>query len=267
MKNLNILMGSIIVFLLMSVGMLHAQQTGNIRNPEATSGAVSPQAALPQCHTFSGAPIVSISRDGNITEFRGAAAQTNHMYDEGYALCNTGSNPRYSTTKVGESGFAVSSCNCSGNTCTVTRNTTDGRLRLIQEFTKPANSERSLNIKMTVRNLTGSNVNNVNLRRLAVVDINGAIDEWHHATRDSYSAWGTKADAIPFATRLRHITKTPAAITYEAKTTNFGDNSCNPVDQTFGDPVLGDYGGTVQYNLGTLGPAASKSVTVQYLRD
>ncbi len=266
MKNLKRLAGFILVLLSVSINMLHAQQTGNIRNADANSQAISPQLDAPQCHTFAGAPIITISRDGNITEFRGTSGQSNHMYNEGYALCNSGSNPRYSTN-FDDVGFATSSCNCSGNTCTVTRNTTDGRLRLIQEFTKPANSERTFNIKMTVRNLTASNINNVNLRRLAIVDINGAISEWHHATRDSYSAWGTKVDAIPFATRLRHITKTPAAITYEAKTTGFGDNSCNPLDQTFGDPVLGDYGGTVQYNLGTLGASASKSVTVQYLRD
>ncbi len=261
MKNTRLLVLSIIVFLSTGMGVLHAQQRG-----DAGNAAVTPQLATPQCHTFSGAPIVSISRDGNITEFQGTSGNGNHMYTEGYALCNTGSSPRFSTT-FEDVGFAPSSCNCAGNTCTVTRNTTDGRLRLTQEFTKPATSERSFNIKMTVRNLTGSNVNNVNLRRLAVVDINGAINEWHHATRDSYSAWGTKADTIPFAVRLRHVTKSPAAITSEAKTTGFLDNSCNPVDQTFGDPILGDFGGTVQYSLGTLGPAASKSVTVQYLRD
>lgn len=261
MKNTKLLVISIIVFLSAGIGSLHAQQRGEAGKAEITL-------ASPQCHTFSGAPIVTISRDGNITSFQGisGSGNGNHMFAEGYALCNSGSNPRFSYN-FSDSGFATSSCNCSGNTCTVTRNTTDGRLRLIQELTKPDDRERSFNIKMTVKNLTGSNVNNVNLRRLAVVDINGAIAEWHHATRDSYSAWGTKADNIPFAVRLRHVTKSPATITSEAKTTGFLDATCSPNDQTFGDPILGDFGGTVQYSLGTLGPAASKSVTVQYLRD
>lgn len=257
MKNTKPLVISIIVFLSTGIGSLYAQQRGDTGNAAL---------AAPQCHTFSGAPIVTISRDGNITTFKGTSAQDNHMYGEGYALCNTGSSPRFSTT-FADSGFATSTCNCAGNTCTVTRNTTDGRLRLTQEFTKPANSERSFNIKMTVRNLTGSNVTNVLLRRIAAPDIDGAFSEWHHATRDSYSAWGTKATNNPFAVRLRHITKSPAAITSEAKTTNLLDTTCNPVDQTFGDPIFGDFGGTVQYSLGSLGPAASKSVTVQYIRD
>lgn len=155
MKNLKRLAGFIFVLSSVSINMLHAQQTGNIRNADANSQEISPQLATPQCHAFAGAPIITISRDGNITEFRGTSGQSNHMYSEGYALCNSGSNPRYSTNFDGV-GFATSSCNCSGNTCTVTRNTTDGRLRLIQKFTKPANSKRTFNIKMTVRNLIAS---------------------------------------------------------------------------------------------------------------
>jgi len=217
------------------------------------------------CKTFTGAPQVSISKEGNILLFQGANQQ-DHIYDEGYSLCSSGVS-RYSSAVFGDVGFAPATCSCVGNTCKVTRNTTDGKMSLVQELSKPTNFDRSFNIKMTVKNLTGANVNAVVLRRFATIDINTSIDEWHHSVRDSSSAWGTKNTGIPYAVRLRHITRAPATTTYDAKTTGFADTTCSPSDQTAGDPVYGDYNSTIQYGMGTIGPNASKSVTVQYLRD
>ncbi|MEQ1815923.1 MAG: hypothetical protein ABL861_05560 [Nitrosomonas sp.] len=216
------------------------------------------------CKTFTGAPTVSISKEGNILLFRGSNQQ-DHIFDEGYTLCSSGV-ARYSSN-FSDSGFGPATCNCVGDTCEVTRITTDGKMRLVQELTKPTDLDRSFNIKMTVRNLTGANVNGVVLRRYANIDINSIFNEWHHSVKDSSSAWGTENTGIPFAVRLRHITKVPATTTYDAKTTQLGDTSCNPNDLTSGDPIYGDYNSTVQYGLGTLGPNASKSVSVQYLRD
>ncbi|MCC8996968.1 MAG: hypothetical protein LM517_07955 [Nitrosomonas sp.] len=216
------------------------------------------------CKTFTGAPQVSISKEGNILLFQGANQQ-DHIYDEGYSLCSSGVS-RYSNV-FGDVGFGPATCNCVGNTCKVTRNTTDGKMSLVQELSKPTNLDRSFNIKMTVKNLTGANVNGVILRRFANIDINSVFDEWHHSVRDSSSAWGTENAGIPYAVRLRHITRAPATTTYDAKTTPLGDTGCTPSDLTAGDPIHGDYNSTIQYGMGTIGPNASKSVTVQYLRD
>jgi hypothetical protein len=217
------------------------------------------------CHTYTGAPVVSISREGNVLLFQGADSG-DHIYREGYALCNTGSAARYSTN-FGDVGFGTASCTCRGASCTVTRNTSDGRLRLTQLLTKPAGLNRSFDIKMTVQNVGGGTVSNVVLRRLATVDIKSAISEWHESTRDSSTGFGTKSAGIPYAVTLRHITRSPTSITYEAKTPVFNDNTCSPADQSASGPVFGDYDSTVQYGLGSLGPSASKTVTVQYLRD
>ncbi len=254
------------VSLILFASMLNAQQPNTeIREKPALAAVVAP-AGSNLCHTYNGAPKVSISKEGNILLFQGAN-QGDHIYNEGYVLCNSGSPTRYSTATIGDVGFNAASCSCTGATCTVTRDTSDGRMRLIQEMTQPAGLDRTFNIKMTVKNLTGAGINNVVLRRFATVDINSAISEWHESTNNSSSGWGTKDDGIPYAVRLRHITRSPATITTEAKTPFFGDLSCSPVDQSTGGPVFGDYDSTVQYGMGTLGPSASKTVTVQYVRD
>ena len=248
--------------LLALTGAANAGQN-SVEKRQKDTGMMAAASAI--CKTFTGAPKVSINQEGNIVVFQGSN-QGDHMYNEGYTLCNTGSPARYSNS-FGDSGFGAASCNCVGNTCKVTRITADGKMSLVQELSKPTTLDRSFNIKMTVKNLTGGNINSVILRRLATVDINSAIDEWHDATRDSVSAWGTKADAIPFAVKLRHITKRPTTTVSEAKVVSFNNTSCNPPDQAIAGPVFGDFDSTVQYNLGTLGPNASKSVSVQYLRD
>lgn len=56
MKNLKRLAGFIFVLSSVSINMLHAQQTGNIRNADANSQEISPQLATPQCHAFAGHP-------------------------------------------------------------------------------------------------------------------------------------------------------------------------------------------------------------------
>ncbi len=256
------------VLALVSMSLLVLTGTANAGKISLEKGGDKAAAILAAgdvvCKTFTGAPKVTISKEGNILLFQGSNQQ-DHIYDEGYALCSTGVS-RYSTNYL-EFGFGPATCTCVGNACKVTRNTTDGKMSLVQELSKPTNLDRSFNIKMTVKNLTGANVNGVILRRLTNIDINSVYDEWHHSVRDSSSAFGTENTGIPYAVRLRHITRSPTSTTYDAKTTTIFDNSCNPADLASGDPLYGDYNDTIQYNLGTLGPNASKSVSVQYLRD
>jgi hypothetical protein len=217
------------------------------------------------CHTYTGSPVVTISKEGNVLVFRGSDSG-DHMYREGYVLCNTGAAARYSTSST-DVGFGAASCTCSGPTCTVARNTADGRMRLTQRLTKPTGLNRAFDIQMTLQNIGGTTVSNVMLRRQATVDISGAFSEWHESTREASSAQGTKADGIPFSVRLRHITGRTATVQNEAKTLNLGDYTCNPPDLSFSGPIFGDYDSAVQYNMGVLSPGTSKAVTVQYLRD
>jgi hypothetical protein len=217
------------------------------------------------CYEFTGGPKVRISREGNILLFQGAN-NGNHMYSEGYALCDS-SGARYSST-YWESGFNPATCTCSGGTtCTVTRTTTDGRMRLTQNFTKKANNpDRTFDISMKVDNLTGSTISNLVLRRVADIDIAAVLNEYHATTRESAMTWGTKAMGIPYAVRLRRILP-PGGLVNDAKVTAFNDWSCNPSDQSFSGPVFGDRAITVQFNLGKLNARKSKSVAVQYVRD
>lgn len=217
------------------------------------------------CKTFDGAPLISISREGNILIYRGANG-ADHIYREGYVLCNAGAPARYSSN-TGDSGFNQASCTCAGNSCSVTRTTSDRRLKLTQVLTKPTDRNRSFDITMSVQNVSGLSLSGVILRRMATFDISNSISEWHDGPLDSASAWGTKAAGIPYAVRLRHIYRTPATVTYQAKTPAFADSSCSPPDYTATGPVFGDYDSTIEYNLGTMAPGSIKSVAVQYLRD
>lgn len=251
------------IFFLAFTGTVNAGKINAEKGGDRAAAIIAAGDAL--CKTFTGAPKVSISKEGNILLFQGANQQ-DHIFDEGYSLCSSGVS-RYSRAFSVDVGFDPATCNCTGNTCIVTRTTTDKKMSLVQELSKPTNLDRSFNIKMTVKNLTGANVNGVILRRFANIDINSVFDEWHHSVRDSSSAWGTENAGIPYAVRLRHITRAPATTTYDAKTTPLGDTGCSPSDLTAGDPIHGDYNSTIQYGMGTIGPNASKSVTVQYLRD
>lgn len=217
------------------------------------------------CKTFSGAPQISISREGNILLYRGANG-ADHIYREGYVLCNAGASPRISTN-TGDSGFSQASCTCSGNSCSVTRTTADRQLKLTQVLTKSTDRNRTFDITMSVQNVSGFSLGGVILRRLATFDISNSVSEWHDGPLDSASAWGTKQAGIPYAVRLRHIYRTPSTVTYQAKTPSFADNSCSPPDYTASGPVFGDYDSTIEYNLGTMAPGSIKSVSVQYLRD
>jgi hypothetical protein len=101
---------------------------------------------------------------------------------------------------------------------TVTRTTLDGRLQLKQVFTFNATS-KSLNIVMTIKNLTGATINNIVLNRIvnSLVDGRGANgfaelgDNWHAATHDAVPVWNDPAN-YGFAYEahglvLRHLTQ------------------------------------------------------------
>ena len=83
--------------------------------------------------TFTGNPIVAISNHGNLVRFEGPTG-FDHIgvgaFSEGYVLCYGSS--RAWDTGSSESGFAAAtfSCNTAKTSCTVTRNTADGKLSL-----------------------------------------------------------------------------------------------------------------------------------------
>lgn len=224
--------------------------------------------------TFGGGqPVISISNHGNIVRFNNPAG-FEHLgagaFSEGYVLCTAGSNAF--DTGDSESGFGPSVVSsCSGTTCTVTRRTTVGPLLQLQQiFKKNASGERSINITMNVKNLTGAPVAGVVLRRQADFDIDNTTNNRFSSTeRDSVFAWNAPADSTSEGHSLVLTNrKKPAGVFPLAKvTSNILDSSCNPAHAADGAPVQGDFGATIQYNLGTLNPGGTASVVVRYERD
>jgi hypothetical protein len=131
---------------------------------------------------------------------------------------------------------------------------------------------------MRVRNLSGSPISGIVLRRQVDLDVDtgGALgtagfNNWFGASeRDSVTAWNPANQTAQedHAVMLRHYRRTPGTIPTFAKVTgDILDTSCSPANIAADDPVEGDYGATIQYNIGTIGRGASATVEVQYQRN
>lgn len=233
-------------------------------------------------YTFPDTPITAISAHGNLVRFDGPVG-FEHIgvgtYGEGYVLCY-GSKRAYDVG-YSESGFGPpTAASCSGNSCTIVRKTTDNKIEFKQEFKKSSTAElgRLIRVKMTVTNLTGTNLTNVVLRRQVDFDVDaggikgtGSFVNWFASSEaDSAFAWNSPSDYLEegHALVLRHITKSPTAIKAVSKVTDdILDSSCNPTNIANDGPVRGDYGATLQYNIGTIKGNKSAVGMVEYQRN
>ena len=228
-------------------------------------------------HTFTtssdGGTTYRVSTDGNVYSIESPTGYEHINIGnivEGYALCYLTDTIQAYDYANSAGGFGTAT-HTSTSPFTVTRNTLDGKVQLKQAFTFNATS-KSLNIVMTVKNLTGSSLS-IDLIRIADFDVdvggtNGFAefsDNWFARTRDSVFAWNDPGDFL-FPTHglvLRHlkkssgtshIAKIPSTVTCEI-------DAGNPT--AF---VQGDYSGAIHYSFSLAG-GASKSVTIQYLRE
>jgi hypothetical protein len=261
--------------------------------PPQVSGAAGQHAASRQSnaspnavtvtnfHTFTtsadGGTTVRVSTNGNVYSFESPTGfeHINAGNDlEGYVLCYTpsGGSPvnAYDMTDL-SSGFGAAT-HSSGAPWTVTRNTSDGKLKLTQVFAFNSTG-KTMTVTMTVKNLTQATVSGITLRRQVDFDVDtGGVNgwagyfNWFAATKDSASAWNDPATATGDAHGmvLRHLkggTHTPQY------TNAIGDTSCDVSGGGGTTPTQGDYGATISYAVGNLSAAASKVMSVQYVRD
>ncbi len=230
-------------------------------------------------YNYPGTPKLAVSRSGNVVRYEGPTGYE-HLgigsFSEGYVLCYGAKNAF--DTGASQTGFGTPTASCSGSKCTITRNTSDGLLQLKQVITKNASSDRSFGVAMTVKNLTGGNITGVILRRQADLDVDtgGALGtagfvNWFGSTeRDSVTAWNppNQSPREEHGVVLSRRALSPASIVALAKvTSNILDSSCNPTNIAAGGPVRGDYGATIQFNIGTLNGGKSASAAVQYQRN
>ncbi len=232
-------------------------------------------------HTFTtssdGGTTVRISTTGNVYSFESPTGfeHINAGNDlEGYVLCYTpsGGSPvnAYDMTEF-SSGFGAAT-HSAGAPFTVTRNTSDAKLKLTQVFAFNSTG-KTMTVTMTVKNLTGATVSAVTLRRQVDFDVDTAgvngwagFFNWFAATKDSASAWNDPATATGDAHGmvLRHLkggTHTPQY------TNAIGDTSCDVSGGGGTTPTQGDLGATISYAVGNLSAGASKVISVQYVRD
>lgn len=229
-------------------------------------------------YVYPGRPRVWLSRHGNIIRFEGPAGY-DHIgvgeIGEGYVLCY-GTRRAYDVGFT-ETGFGPSTPSCSGSTCTVTRNTSDGQFRLRQVITKNS-VERAVTVEMTLTKLGQTAVSNVVLRRQVDFDVDagGSLGSnnfvsWFGATeRESVFAWNSANYTANegHMVMLRQIQRIPSSVPYTAKVTSaILDTSCSPTNAAPWGPVEGDYGATIQYNIGFMGQGSVFIGRVQYQRN
>lgn len=230
-------------------------------------------------YIFPGVPKLAISREGNLVRMEGPTGFEhigNGAFSEGYVLCY-GTVVAYDLAQD-TFGFAPAVATCSGRTCTIVRNTADGKIQLKQVITKTADPDRSLNVEMTITNKSGASLGNVVLRRQADFDVDTGgslgtrsfINWFGSSERDSAFAWNASADhaSEDHAIVLRYYNKLPDAARRFAKvTSDILDNTCNPANIAANGPVQGDYGVTLQYSVGTLAVGQAVGLSAQYQRN
>lgn len=208
-------------------------------------------------YTFPGTPKIALSRNGNIVRYEGPEGYEHFgigAFSEGYVLC-------YNATQAydiadDETGFLPSTISCAASKCTITRNTTDGKLQLKQVIVKNAPYERSVNVEMTLTNKSQSAISNIILRRQVDFDVDtggrlgsGSFVNYFGASeRDSVFGWNAANNnpAEDHAMMIRRYNWNPRTITALAKVTgNILDSSCSPVNIAADGPVRGDYGATI----------------------
>lgn len=246
----------------------------NVHAQKGGPGGIGAASSTP-LYQFPGVPRVTISNHGNIMSLVSATG-AKHVSSEGYVLC-------YASTVAydlmySEAGFRPPTmANCWGNTCIVTRNTSDGVMRLRQVIIKSRSEDRALSIEMTVTNLAGYSISPVVLRRQVDLDVDArtitggtVINRFATSELDSLTAWNAPYDSadVGSAILVRHLRAKPSSMIYLPKiTSNPVDTSCNPQNIAVNGEVRGDYGGSMQYNIGTLAGGGRATVKIQYQRN
>lgn len=248
----------------------------------AETGEQSMSSIVPNSTTFRyqfpGLPIVRVSDAGNILRFEGPTGYDHvgvGQIGEGYVLCYGATNA-YDTGSA-QSGFGPSTNSCAGSSCTFTRTTSDGRMRLRQVIRKDT-TQRMVAIEMALTNLGPGSIGSVILRRQIDLDVDtggalgsGDFTNWFATTeRDSVFAWNANNDHAreDHGVVMRHIGKSPGTPLHQPKVTSaILDNSCSPLNIAASNPVTGDYGATIQYNFGTMTAGRTLSARFQYERN
>ncbi len=216
-----------------------------------------------------------ISEHGNVVQLEspeGFEHLAVGVIGEGYVLCSFEAFHGYDAgfAELGLLAPTISQPN-GPNTfpLTITRDTSDGKLRLRQTFSRD-NSEKDLRVTMTVTNRTALRIRAVNLHRYFDGDIDGGGTNNRYATTPD-SVWGWKDGADHHGLMLTALTFSTYHFAVMERYANWdptaGGSASSCAPNTIGDfTVPGNFVGRVGYVLGDLAAGQSKTVSVLYSR-
>lgn len=231
---------------------------------------------------------VKISSHGNVVSYLSPDSAGNGHYEhigvgalsEGYVLCYTGPTGTLNRFDTGSNETGFGPATVVASPFKVTRTTADGKIQFVQTYVFTG-QERSIQINMTVKNVSASPINNVVLRRQVDFDVDtGGTDGFagfqnYHAntTHTSAFAFNRAADAPPgkeaHSMVLAHVGPSPVSTHFAFVTTNILETSCDGTPHENGTPTavaFGDFGDTILYQMNTVPAGGSKQANIEYFR-
>jgi hypothetical protein len=223
---------------------------------------------------------VKVSDHGNLVSFESPKGQE-QVFDgrEGYALCSIGVSDALTVhghdTGSVESGFGpptFSQPTAGKFPLTVTRKTTDGKLKLMQVWNQPDAVEKDVTVAMTVTNLSGNSINEVLLSRSGDFDVGNTSADQGARTNDSAWQWNdvdNTTDSPPVGLMLGALS---LGTNHEALIESRPDWDINETRQSCLGSVRGtptpseDLAMRMLYGLGGLNGGQSKTVKFEYGR-
>ncbi len=218
-----------------------------------------------------------VSQDGTIPNFESPANSQELVSEEGYAVasgCGTGSPITHGAdASISEGGFTVPAITQPNgpNTfpLTITRSTTDRVFSLVQSFSRNT-TEKSVTIKMTLKNTSGSTVSNIFLTRYFTDALFITLNRF---ARSFDSVWGWDGYAFS-ATDLTF--GTAHATVVQDRNTWLGGGSGGLGDGCWTTSLVdtttptgstsNGWAGRIVYQFGSMNAGTSKTVNLMYRR-
>lgn len=199
-----------------------------------------------------------VSSHGNVAVFNFAGSEVinNGTPAEGYIVCATVSGVArvYHDVMWSEAGWGAAVANTPGTLpITINRTTTDGAFTLTQTYTKN-NPEREFNVTNKLK--ANVPVQVVRFVRTVDVDVDANISGSFTDTFDNSldSVWGAQTRAFTAKNLTYPISHYPSFAAFPTTCDNAGAAG----------PVSGDFGATIQWNLGNMNAGNAKTVKISY---
>lgn len=215
---------------------------------------------------------ICISTHGNLSRFETAGNRIYINGGEGYVVCANSGSTLYSAHDAGiaESnwGNPVITQPKGANTfpLTITRKTANNWLELAQTYALDA-AEYDVTITMTLKNISGKTLTDVEISRYADWDIFPGSDDDHTFTSDSsVFAWTHSLGYVPIMSLSSASTEQPRSY-YETYTEWLADlKYCSAGHIPGAPPIEDDYVGRISRFFGTMAIGATKQIKVVYRR-